>query len=30
MIGGASMAGMSLLVPVAMALILSIGWRATP
>jgi MFS family permease len=29
MVGGASMAGMSLLVPVAMGLILSIGWRAT-
>jgi len=28
-IGGASMAGMSLLVPVAMWLILAIGWRAT-
>jgi MFS family permease len=29
MLGGASMAGMSLLVPVAMWLILAIGWRAT-
>jgi MFS family permease len=29
MIGGASMAGMSLLVPAAMALILAVGWRAT-
>ncbi len=29
MIGGASMAGMSLLVPVAMWLILTLGWRAT-
>ena len=28
-LGGASMAGMSLLVPVAMWLILTIGWRAT-
>jgi len=29
MVGGASMAGMSLLVPVAMWLILAVGWRAT-
>jgi MFS family permease len=29
LIGGASMAGMSLLVPVAMWLILQVGWRAT-
>jgi predicted MFS family arabinose efflux permease len=29
MLGGASMAGMSLLVPVTMWLILTIGWRAT-
>ncbi len=29
MVGGASMAGMSLLVPVAMWLILTVGWRAT-
>lgn len=29
LLGGASMAGMSLLVPVAMWLILEIGWRAT-
>jgi MFS family permease len=28
-IGGASMAGMSVLVPIAMGLILTIGWRAT-
>lgn len=28
-LGGASMAGMSLLVPVAMWLILTVGWRAT-
>jgi MFS family permease len=29
MLGGASMAGMSLLVPVVMGLILAVGWRAT-
>ncbi len=29
MLGGASMAGLSLLVPIAMWLILTIGWRAT-
>jgi MFS family permease len=29
MVGGASMAGMSLLVPIAMWLILQVGWRAT-
>ena len=29
MLGGASMAGMSLLVPIAMSLILALGWRAT-
>ncbi|MGH7268495.1 MAG: MFS transporter [Candidatus Rokuibacteriota bacterium] len=29
LIGGASMAGMSLMVPIAMWLILAIGWRAT-
>jgi MFS family permease len=29
MLGGASMAGMSLLVPITMSLILALGWRAT-